>query len=365
MKPNISILLILGHNLGNHFLTWSLSYLNNMNEYHNLNNVVAPLPDNPLTSDSKNVHLLVQSPVIRGYEHLKNYIENITCDIRYINIPVSPIHIEQVLTKYPEINISNISNISNKQHKLINEYIAYDLNQIISYVSKQEYPISCIEYNKRDVLSVFYNNRKHVSYKSMNIESGYNNMHEYMNAYEKDFFNSSSKMFDTEYIWDIREKYALNIMPFNINTNISKSLDISQAQCNDSIDIYDNLDQTIYDIANHHNIIINKARYNQWKLIYKKWKIYHDTKFSRDFWKIIDFIWFKQNVDLSIYKIDFFKEVLILYGLMYKYNVNFKSWGLDKLPQNTYDLSLLLEPNIHDRPKHFDDSYHFPEFNYY
>ena len=52
-------------------------------------------------------------------------------------------------------------------------------------------------------------------------------------------------------------------------------------------------------------------------------------------------------MDLTRFNLDIVRESTIQHVLIYKHGLTLKSWGLEKFPNNTQDLHLLLEPNIY------------------
>jgi len=52
-------------------------------------------------------------------------------------------------------------------------------------------------------------------------------------------------------------------------------------------------------------------------------------------------------MDLSRFELNLNQEASIQHVLIYKYDLNLKTWGLEKFPNNTKKLHELLEPNIH------------------
>ena len=360
VKQSLTFVLVTEHNLGNHFLNWSLYFLNGISSYYN-NGVIASLTSNPLgivNCHTHNVNMLY------GYKELSAIIDNIPPQPNHININFTMISFANALTQcLPDIELSKITP---GELKTLHQYRIDDLNKAIAYISEKKYQIMCIMYNNRDVLGKFYNNRNHVD--CVDSTHIHNNMDGYMKSYENNFFKTSGNMFNSSYIWDIREKYALNITPFDVDMKIMDKLHFPSMQSFnlDSIDIFDNLDKKITGICAFYDISIDMHRYERWKSIYNDWKRVHDTKFSREFWQIIDAIIVNENnIDLSKYNMDFYKEVLILYGLMYKYDMNLKSWKLTKFPRFTRELSLLVEDNIHNRTPNFDNVSYLSDTNYY
>jgi len=156
------------------------------------------------------------------------------------------------------------------------------------------------------------------------------------------FFSGSEQKFDQE-IWDQRELLALCTRPFFQLKKINFANNLISA-IPDIISI--NTDKFWVHGANLFTGIA-AAKYQSWIKVYKHWQRIHDTKLSKDYWTILSSIINNKSMDLSRYNLDLVKEALIQHGLIYKYNLNLKTWNLDKFPDNTRDLYQLLEENMH------------------
>ena len=88
--------------------------------------------------------------------------------------------------------------------------------------------------------------------------------------------------------------------------------------------------------------------YQKWLLIYNQWKNVHKQKlmFVWYFDTIINNILQGIDFDLIRFNLDITQEATIQHFLIYKHNLNFKTWQLIKFT-NTRQLHELLEPNIH------------------
>jgi len=362
---NISCLFNSAHNIGNHFINWSMYFLSGDSDIYYFDKVSGYMKEkicmNPISKHNVNAHNHYV-PQNLGYEELKYTISSIpnTHDMKHVQF--TTLTMSMVMEKYmPSTNVESLT-----QHQLgkIDQIKMADLSKCVNYINDNNYPLVYIKYNIIDVLSNFYNNRHLMHYNSKYI---YNDMNECMEDYEKKFFNMAKTKFKTDFIWDRREKLALNIMPFYFNNYLYDDYFLENIShiTYDTIDIFDNLNNVIRDICSYCNIHVDESRFEKWIPIYNEWKKVHDTVFSRDFWKIIDAINNNEYMELSSYNIDFYKEVLILYGLMYKYDMNIKSWTLEKFPLNTQKIHLLLEKNIHERSVNFSKFFHKPIFNEY
>jgi hypothetical protein len=152
-------------------------------------------------------------------------------------------------------------------------------------------------------------------------------------------------------IYDTRERIALNFHPFVFDeqANIVDTLHNNDNVLNLlAIDVWQNLDNTIYDIMNYIQVGIKSDRYVLWLEVYNQWKTLH-TKRVMWCWyydQIIEYILNGYSMDLTRFDLDIYQEATIQHTMMFKYNLNFKTFELTKFT-NTKQLHDLLEPNIH------------------
>jgi hypothetical protein len=177
---------------------------------------------------------------------------------------------------------------------------------------------------KKDVLNIFFNTKDNIGW--------------------GDKFNNLP-------IWDQREFIALNIRPYDRTTlDYDQKINFSKPHFYlDSMDWWLNGEDKILEILSYLKLKLNTARYKKWIKVYRTWQ--------KKQLKILNFCWNLDYIcnsivnnhylDISSYNISMWEEAIIQHIMIYKYNLNFKSWQLDKFPSNTQDLHKLLEPNIH------------------
>jgi hypothetical protein len=165
------------------------------------------------------------------------------------------------------------------------------------------------------------------------------------------FFKDSKILFQQQQLvnkWDQREFLALNLRPFDpVTLNDVFDYDISHYAL-DTSDLYNTFDHSVKDLANYLEIKIDFARYDSWHKVYCTWKKIHTQQqlFTWYFDRIIDYIINGHNLDLTRFELDIVQEATIQHTLIYKHNLNLKTWQLEKF-KNTQQLHNLLEPNIH------------------
>lgn len=170
---------------------------------------------------------------------------------------------------------------------------------------------------------------------------------EYINFFFKDSLDTWQSLNLNE-VWDKREFLALNLRPFDW-TYID--------QCHDmNFDYYDlsadtcwlALDRCIRNILEYCDIKIDESRFDHWQSVYAQWQTLHQDRirFCKSFDSIVDAILNGSSIDLAEFNLDLVREAAIQHQLIYKYNLNLKTWQLTKFI-NTKQLHNLLEPNIH------------------
>jgi len=171
-------------------------------------------------------------------------------------------------------------------------------------------------------------------------------------AYKKQKFYKKSidqwKHLGLENIWDIRERQALDTRPLISTTELQNKFDFSKPHFRASVcDLWHRGVKLFHQIMAYLDIPIDPDRLAQWIPIYHEWvqKRLELMAFGDGFDDTIQCIvngWYKELPELS-----FDQEVIIQHTLIYRHNLNLKTWQLEKFPRNTIDLHQLLEPNIH------------------
>jgi hypothetical protein len=153
-------------------------------------------------------------------------------------------------------------------------------------------------------------------------------------------------------IWDKREFIALNFNPFQHDSILNYVDNTKQYYYVNTMDIWTNFDQSVYEIFRYLDLSIDEQRYQSWLPVYSQWKKYHadNVKFVWYFDPIIDSILKGTEFDLTRFNLDIRQEAAIQHALIYKHNLNLKTWKLEKFT-NTKQLYDLLEPNIHNLTK--------------
>jgi len=165
---------------------------------------------------------------------------------------------------------------------------------------------------------------------------------EFQNLFFKSSIDRWKELGLTE-IWDIRERMALDIRPFDINPDPILCMPHLHI---DSRDWWIRGPKVIQKIFKFLSLTVDQERMQQWLPIYCQWQEIQTD--ALEFVYYIDHI-INAIVNNIYFEIDltFEEEIVVQHCLIYQHNLNLKTWQLTKFPNNTQDLYNLLEPNIH------------------
>lgn len=339
--------------LGCTFLDWTLHYLSGKTEYYNVEldrNV--ELVDNPLksfdqTNNKKNAHRH-QKNYAGGYEELRAYIEKINTSVEKNNgyssmhsVYFGPERFPKILKKL-NYDIGEITEPHILEH--IENFFYEDFSLSTRFLHKHEIPFVYVDNSKYFFFDI---RQSEVTPFTGNVPRY---PEESFDEYMGTFFAGLKEFDGNENIWDKREFLALNIRPYD--TKFKRTFGLSVPYYH--IDFrrwWSDPISSVVDIAEFLEIKIDTSRWEKWKDVCLQWKDNHahylNFYFSLD--HIIDSImngWYYKLPSLSLTE-----EAIIQHMLIYKHNLNLKTWQLKKFPPNTQDLHELLEDNIHKVPK--------------
>lgn len=163
------------------------------------------------------------------------------------------------------------------------------------------------------------------------------------------FFNQSQHRWvdlGLTQIWDIRERMALDIRPFSQlwAENLVLTHNHHWVNCQD---LWFDTERTVRDIMSWLGLDIVQSKLLHWLPVMRRWQQIHNDnlKFPRQLSKILTSIVHGMPHDLS--DLTFQQEVIVQHCLIYQYNLNLRTWNLEKFPRCAKLLHSLLEPNIH------------------
>lgn len=306
--------------IGGTFLTWSVYYLRGDKSYFLAEqNKQLDLTVDPF--NGMNAHNFIPNQPNRGIDQGLEKLYNI---------------VQMLMSKSNEvIYLHNFDN--NDDTKLGVDYLSVNANKLILLTGKK-YPLYQCRYIPRSggswISQLEYSTDPDDIYKS------------FVNKFFADSYQKFQDLKLTN-VWDQREFIALNFKPYK-QSYIEDCFDhTTNHYVLDITEVY-NIDTHIIFMFDYLNLKINNDRYSNWQQIYRKWQAVHHQPmlFSIYFDQIINSIINGYNLDLTRFNLDIVQEATIQYELIYKHNLNLKTWQLEKFT-NTKQLHNLLEPNIH------------------
>ena len=112
-------------------------------------------------------------------------------------------------------------------------------------------------------------------------------------------------------------------------------------------DMLNNLDKKILEIFEFLDLRVDSLRWESWLDNYHVWKKGNNLEFFRDLDLILHNIVSDVVQDLDVYQMSFAKETVISSKLLYEHNKCLRSYGLEKIPENTRAWHDILEENIY------------------
>lgn len=306
--------------IGGVFLSWSLYWLSgDVDYYYYKQQKSIPLPDNPLTDI--NAHGFKPNQPIK-YSQVKECFEILK------SVKTSNHHV--YFHKLPENDKEAIDIAFDESSKCIllnlslshNLYFMKNVDRVLTFKINSTEKHKNFEEQKENFINLFFDE-------------------------SKKYWEETLKMNE---IWDKREFLALNLRPYSHSLIDDINFYNREYFLLTTNEHFNTLDVVIPEIFNFIGAKIKKDRWHGWKDKYQTWKqIHYDrVNFSCYFDEIIHAILNGINLDLKRFKLDIYREATIQHVLLYKYNLNFKTYGLEKF-ENTLQLHNLLESNIHHK----------------
>ena len=333
------------HNVGCSFVDWSIHFLSGAVDYFSVNDLkLIPLSLNPV--NSRNSH-----------GHKKNHPKGVESTSKYITEFLK--QPDGLYTMYPtQLDIDNTCNrlgidcngIDNHtQFKIIQDYQYNDYCKMIDHCIDHNVQVVYV-HNNYQAVGYFWNIRsldRHLT-KSM----PYKNIKEAETDFQTNFFNNSIntwKSLKLENCWDVRERMALDTRPYN--TSSFKEVGITKNHLwVDCQDLWHNTEVTLIELLKFINVKLVQQRWAEWLPIMQKWQLIQrkNLKFYYTIDHIVNSI--VNNWYYPLEPMTLAQEAIIQHCLIYKHNLNLKTWLLSQFPANTQELHKLLEPNPHIVP---------------
>jgi len=146
-------------------------------------------------------------------------------------------------------------------------------------------------------------------------------------------------------IWDKRERWALNMRPFD--SSCFDDFHPPGSHWVNCQDLWFDTGRVVQDIMSWLGFRVDRSRREQWLPIIAQWQQMHNDqlKFPRALPRIMSAILNDHDYELPLLSLK--EEAIIQHCLIYQHGLNIKTWQLSKFPSNARDIHKLLEPNQH------------------
>jgi hypothetical protein len=304
---------------GGTFLSWTVYYLSGKTHYFSVRQQsVEPLTDNPLTD--KNAH---------GF------------------VPNQPQNEDEFKKFLPLL-------IDTEEHMYMHEFRT-GTKQAVQQLCEQSTKVIVLAIHPDQMLyRCGYAPRASVV-PALQSQQKLSDPDDVYNDFTDHFFKESKQQWERENltdVWDKREFIALNFDPFNHSSILDYIGNNTNYYHINALNLWTNFDHEVHKLFDYLGVPISQDRYHAWLLVYNQWKNMHTKRlmFAQNFKTIINNILSGIEFDLTNFELDIQQEAAIQHFLIYKHNLNFKTWQLVRFT-NTKQLHDLLESNIHDLDK--------------
>ena len=298
--------------VGGTFLTWSIYYLSGQTHYYSTNEKkLIPIIDNPLTEN--NAHKFDANQAMRNEKFEKTFKEILIGE------------------KISDLNIIYMHQF-NGAIKSYDQDTVDAIEKLLPYVSKI---VLLTSTPNQALYNCSYSSRNNLDFED----------------FIDNFFITSKEIWhqlNLKDVWDKREFLALNFRPFD-NLRIIENLDLNKDHYHiNTIELWNRFDEGIGNLLKYLEIDLDNKKFKKWLAVYQQWKKIHKNRlfFMWYFDTIIEYILKGYSLDLTRFDLDICQEAAIQHVLIYRHNLNLKTWQLKKFT-NTRQLHELLEPNSH------------------
>lgn len=329
------------------FIDWSIHFLSGQKYYFNVElNQLIPLSKNPITK-------------LNAHNHLKNHPKGSKNLIRHL-IKFKSINDTEVLSCYPcmltptaAAECLGYKNVDLSDRTILQNVIEYqhnDYNKLFDICKDHSTKLVFIS---TDIKSPLYHQHQRAFDKYINnntlLQNHDNLIDQYHYEFQNIFFSKSIKKWkelNLNNVWDIRERMALDLRPFDLLSKENFNFNQPHMWIN-SQQLWTNPFKVIKQILDYVELELLTDQIKFWSVVANQWQQIqlNSLEFDNNCQHIVDAI--VNNWDYPI-DLTFMQEVIIQHCLIYQYNLNLKTWNLIKFPNNTKLLHYLLEPNIHE-----------------
>lgn len=325
------------------FVDWSVYFLSGQSNFYKVDTRSwKPLSNNPVTGINSHGHLKNHPAGLTRHKQFFDFFDTLPSDQFYTSYPI-PMHLDSAAAIL-NIDIDQVG----KEYSKIKQHINHDYNQLLQSCNNQNTKLIFVSRDPRiPMYSMHVRSLDRTMLKPERPNSSEELVEEVQNTFFKDSINAWNRKGLSD-VWDVRERRALDMRIYTDDEDFITGLTFPHLWVN-CLDLWTRGQIVIKQIMEYLELGIDQDRLEQWIPIYRNWQAIQSNNLEFDYNcnHIVDAIinnWY-YNINLT-----FEQEIVIQHLLIYKHNLNLKTWQLTKFPNNTQELHKLLESNIHQLP---------------
>jgi len=332
------------NSVGCTFIDWSVYFLSGQLQHYNVKSAQwLPVSQNPLTALNAHGHRKNHPSGCVATQQFIEQLAQLRADTLHSIYPV-PLLIGAA-AEYLELPVDTIGDAA--VFDRVRQFTKADYSKMLELCEQQQIKTVYVASDPNTVL--YFNQKRVIPPLLMEHKTAANSKQQSEEEFQQVFFNQSLSEWQKQGLdnrWDVRERMALDLRPFDRGLIDFVPGGASQHLWINSIDLWTRTHSSIEKIMNYLELPVDNARLEQWLPICHRWQ-----KIQLD---ILEFCFNQQHIVDAIvnnwhYEIDltFEQEVIVQHCLIYQHGLNLKTWQLEQFPRNTRDLHRLLEPNTH------------------
>jgi len=332
------------NSVGCTFLDWSILYLSGQDSFYSFKEQqFIPLIQNPITSINAHGH---KKNHVAGHIRNKESIEKFLLSQQgLLTLYFAPLRLIEA-SEQLQIDIRSQEFATNTSK--IKNHVLQDLSSFWNYLHSLKSKILWIADDPN--LSILHLTPRHTEGKITDLNP--TTLDDIDNDFQDIFYPGKKKFWadlNLTDVWDERERRALDLRINaceDINEENSIPFYLPHLHIT-TLEWWTQGESVIQQAMNFCELEIDQRRWEKWLNIYNQWQktVHSRLSFYYRIPTILNAIVNNWYYDLG--ELSFEQEVAIQHYLIYKYNLNLKTWNLVKFPKNAQDLHKLLEPNIH------------------
>lgn len=331
------------YNVGCTFLDWSILYLSGQTQYYQVQQQqTLELPLNPLTSINAHGYKKNHPHGLKNLLHTVDVLnQQVNCKLT--SIYPGPPHLDAIAMEHSiAIDHSLKASMYSLLHHQRTEY-----NNMINYCFAQSIPVVYVAVDPSfATFMIVPRSQDRMTWQDRSAATEF----EAQDELHRLLYNDQNDFWEKHNLtnrWDQRERLALDLRPLEISHPQNTQGFNHPHLWIDARDLWYRGDILIHSALEFLELPCDTKRLDDWQAIYHSWRklANRNIEFAVNLDHIVNSIvmgWYYPLPDLDLYQ-----EAVIQHCLIYKHNLNIKTWQLSKFPNNTQLLHDLLEPNIH------------------